>query len=229
MTVRAQSADLSLTKTVDDATPDVGDTIVFTVTLTNGGPDAATNVVVVDALPGEVTHVSDDGGGAYDPATGLWDVGSLPASSSATLTVTARVVGSGTITNTAQVADVDQGDPDSSPGNNVPTEDDQDEAVITVAPAADLTLTKTVDTPAPNVGDQVTFTVTLRNDGPDTATNVAVTDTLTAGLSEDAVVVSDGSYAAGVWSLASLAPSATATCCCCVPTSARCSPATTST
>jgi large repetitive protein len=35
-------ADLSVTKTVSDATPNVGDQITFTVTLNNAGPDDAT-------------------------------------------------------------------------------------------------------------------------------------------------------------------------------------------
>ena len=39
-----QQADLAVTKTVSNPTPNVGDTITFTVTLTNTGPDAATGV-----------------------------------------------------------------------------------------------------------------------------------------------------------------------------------------
>ena len=53
-------ADLAVTKTVSDATPNVGDQITFTVTLTNSGPDAATGVQVTDLLPAGLTFVSAD-------------------------------------------------------------------------------------------------------------------------------------------------------------------------
>ncbi|TCZ75501.1 DUF11 domain-containing protein, partial [Paenibacillus albiflavus] len=46
-----QQADLSITNTVNNATPNVGDTITITVTLTNNGPDSATGVVITDLLP----------------------------------------------------------------------------------------------------------------------------------------------------------------------------------
>ena len=55
-----QQADLAVTKTVSDATPNVGDPITFTVTLTNSGPDAATGVQVTDLLPAGLTFVSAD-------------------------------------------------------------------------------------------------------------------------------------------------------------------------
>jgi large repetitive protein len=66
-------ADLSVTKTVSDATPNVGDQITFTVTLTNAGPDAATGVQVTDLLPAGLSFVNaTPGQGTYDgkPASG---------------------------------------------------------------------------------------------------------------------------------------------------------------
>ncbi|NBP89272.1 MAG: DUF11 domain-containing protein, partial [Planctomycetia bacterium] len=60
-----------------------------------------------------------------------------------------------------------------------------DTATITVN-TADLEVIKTVDNPTPNVGDTITFTVTVTNNGPDTATGVEITDTFpTAGLDLD--------------------------------------------
>ena len=211
--VTPQAADLSLTKTVDDATPDVGDTVTFIVTVANSGPDDATGVEVVDALPAGLRYVGDDAGGDYDPATGLWSPGTLAIGATSSLTVTAEVAASGTITNGAQVAAVDQADPDSVPGNDVLTEDDQDEVALTVAPAADLRVAKGVDDPNPNVGDTVTFTVTLTNDGPDDATGVELTDTPSAGLTVTTATAATGTYdgTTGVWSVPTLAAGASTT------------------
>ena len=45
-------------KSVSNPTPNVGDTITFTVSLTNGGPDAATGVQIADLLPAGLSFVS---------------------------------------------------------------------------------------------------------------------------------------------------------------------------
>jgi uncharacterized repeat protein (TIGR01451 family) len=65
---------------------------------------------------------------------------------------------------------------------------------VTIPPAADLALSKTVNDPTPNVGDTVVFTVTLTNHGPDTATDVQVNDPLPVGLSFVAATPSQGWY-----------------------------------
>ena len=97
------SADLSLTKTVDVPTPDVGNDVVFTITVSNAGPSTATGVVVTDQLPSGFTYVADNSGGSYNPATGAWSVGTLAVSVNQVLTITATVNDTGNYTNLAEV------------------------------------------------------------------------------------------------------------------------------
>ena len=215
--VVAPSADLSLTKDVDNATPLVGQNVVFTIAVTNGGPDAASGVTVADQLPSGYSYVSDDGSGAYVSGTGVWTIGALAVSQSATLEITATVLESGAYTNSAEVATATEADPDSTPGNNVPSEDDQDTATTTPStppadPVADLSLTKDVDNATPLVGQNVVFTIAVTNGGPDAASGVTVADQLPSGYS---YVSDDGSGAyvsgTGVWTIGALAVSQSAT------------------
>jgi uncharacterized repeat protein (TIGR01451 family) len=120
--VTPKRADLAVSKSVDSATPVEGETVRFTITVTNSGPDAATRVAVSDLLPAGLTYVSDDGNGAY--VAGVWDVGSVGVGAIASLHIRATV-GPGTtgttITNRAAVARLDQEDPD--PTNDSATVD----------------------------------------------------------------------------------------------------------
>ncbi|MCA9201868.1 MAG: DUF11 domain-containing protein, partial [Planctomycetales bacterium] len=212
-TVTPPIADLSLTKTVDNASANVGQNVTFTVTVSNTGPDAATNVSVADALPAGLTFVSaTPSQGTYNSGTGVWTVGTINSAANATLTITATVASTGTKTNTAQVQAVDQFDPDSTPGNSAAAEDDQASAAV-APPTVDLSLTKTVDDASPAIGQNVTFTTTLTNAGPATATGVVVTDVLPAGLTFVSATPSQGTYdaATGLWTVGSLAPGATVT------------------
>ena len=68
-----------------------GTTVVYTLTATNKGPDAATGVVVKDQLPAGLTYVSDDSAGAYATASGLWTIGDLANGESKVLKITATV------------------------------------------------------------------------------------------------------------------------------------------
>jgi uncharacterized repeat protein (TIGR01451 family) len=59
---------------------------------------------------------------------------------------------------------------------------------------ADLAVTETVSNPTPNMGNQITFTVTLPDNSLDAATGVQVTDLLPAGVSFVAATASRGCY-----------------------------------
>ncbi|NIL95755.1 MAG: DUF11 domain-containing protein, partial [Planctomycetales bacterium] len=206
-TLSAQQADLRLTKTVDNSTPNLGENVTFTIEVTNDGPNTATNLEVRDQLPAGLAFVSAVASqGSYDSGSGIWNVGDLAANGSQTLQITASVTSTAGITNVAQVSAVDQEDPDSTPNNDVAAEDDQDDAILTT-PQADLQLTKTVDNSTPNLLDNVTFTISLTNNGPQTATNVEVRDQLPAGLAFVSALASQGSYdsGSGIWSVGDLA------------------------
>ena len=82
-----------------------------------------------------------------------------------------------------------------------------------MSPSADVAVTKTASAATLNDGQEVTFTVTAKNNGPDAASGVAITDLLPAGLEYVSSSVSQGSYekAKGIWSVGSLANAASAT------------------
>ena len=86
------TTDLVTVKTLasGDTTPDEGDTVTFDITVTNSGPGDATNVSLTDLLPPGLTATALNGGitqGSYDPATGLFDIGTLLVGQTATLTL----------------------------------------------------------------------------------------------------------------------------------------------
>jgi uncharacterized repeat protein (TIGR01451 family) len=202
--------DLSITKAVDNPNPAEGGTVVYTLTLTNNGPDdAPSGVQVLDILPAGVTYSANlPSQGSYDILTGLWDVGPLAASSNATLRITAQVApgtAGSTITNTATISTFTI--PDTNGGNNSASVN------ITVAAPlnADLNIAKIVDNPAPFPGDPVTFTIILTNNGPGAATGVAVLDLIPPGLTLTNNTPSQGSYAGGVWTVGALGAGTSAT------------------
>ena len=194
-----EEADLSLVKTVVNniTTPEVGDEIVFQITVTNNGPDTATGVEVVDQLPIGFDFVEETlTSGTYDEVTGLWEVGTIGNNSTQSLFITV-IVNDPTGTpnefiNSAEVTASDQLDPNSTPGNDDITENDQDNVIVLVE-QADLSLDKSVSNPIANVGEVVTFTLQIDNAGPDTATGVALEDILPIGYSNITNISNGGS------------------------------------
>ncbi|TDP03209.1 PKD domain-containing protein [Flavobacterium sp. 245] len=203
-----QSSDLSLTKTVSDATPLVGSQVTFEVVVTNSGPQDNTGVQVTDLLPSGYTYAGFTvSTGTYNPTTGLWIVGNLVNGDAETLQIRATVNATGTYLNTAEVAASNLPDPDSTPNNASTAEDDYAEIATTpVLQSADLSLTKTVSNAAPLVGSQVTFSVQLSNAGPQDTNGVTVTDSLPSGYTYVSYTATAGSYnsATGLWTVGSV-------------------------
>ena len=203
--VTGQAADIAVTKTVDNATPNLGSNVTFTIVATNNGPSNATGVAVTDILPLGLAYFSSTAtAGSYNPGTGIWTIGSLLNTATATLQIVATVNTPGPVTNAAAKSAEDQ--PDPNPANNNAT------AGVS-GQIADIAVTKTVDNATPNLGSNVTFTVTVVNNGPSNATGVAVSDVLPVGLTFISSLPSVGTYSAGtgIWTIGPLANGATAT------------------
>ena len=165
-------ADLAIVKTVDVPQPAVNANVVFTLVASNLGPSTATAATVADRLPPGLTWVSDDSTGTYDPAAGLWTLGTMAPSSTRTLHVTARMTGTATVTNAAVISSATE-DP-------VLTNNSSSARVTPLA--ADLSISKTASASQVTQGNPVEFTLIVGNAGPAVATGVTVQDALPAAL-----------------------------------------------
>src|SRR5690606_22909968 len=106
--------------------------------------------------------------------------------------ITATVNAAGPYANTAQVSASDVGDPDSTPGNDVAGEDDQDTVTPVPVPVADLTIVKTQREGASGVfqstpltvrlGDVVQFNLMVTNTGPSPVSNATIADAVPANF-----------------------------------------------
>jgi uncharacterized repeat protein (TIGR01451 family) len=207
-TVSVAGLDLAVSKTVNNANPYPGSNVTYTIVVTNYGPKVATGVVFSDLLPTGVSYVSHTVSvGAYVPGTGLWTIGTMAVNSGARMTITATVgptYGGKPITNNVSLYAVNQTDTVAS--NNT------SRAIITPV-GAELALSKSVNPDQANEGEAVIYTIRVRNNGPNTATGVQVTERLTNGLVYVSNTTSQGSYNSvnGIWSVGTLNVSSSAT------------------
>ena len=83
-------------------------------------------------------------------------------------------------------------------------------APVRVNGLADLRLTKSAGPASVNVGQNVSFTLVLTNDGPNAATGVTVRDQLPAGLTfQSAAPAADYDEHSGLWTIGTLASGTT--------------------
>lgn len=109
--VTTDVVDIAVTKSVDDNSPEVGDTITYTIQATNNEGKTVNDVEINDDLPSGLTFVSSNPSqGTYNSSTGIWDIGNMSGLQTATLQLSATIQNGEegeTITNTASLYDVD--------------------------------------------------------------------------------------------------------------------------
>ncbi|MCI8800616.1 MAG: DUF11 domain-containing protein [Lachnospiraceae bacterium] len=195
--------ELEITKTVDKASVKKGNTLNYTITVKNNSSTDAANVKVSDTLPEELgTNISNSNPGEYNSkvengrATITWDLGTIGAGESRTVTFTATAIETGKIENHASVT---------SDEITTPVESDPVKTVI-----YNLIVTKTnggfqngapdascteADCKSEDDGSgkaHVHYTVTVMNDSGFDLYGLDILDDLTTTVKADNEEVNDG-------------------------------------
>ncbi|HXH41101.1 MAG TPA: DUF11 domain-containing protein [Thermoanaerobaculia bacterium] len=172
-------ADLTVTKS-GPATANAGTNITYSITLTNAGPSTALSVSLTDAVPANTTFVSESQTtgplfscttpSAGGTGTVSCSLASFLNGASATFSITVHINpgATGTVSNTANVTTAST---DPNPGGNSST------ANTTVTTSADIAIVKTAAATAA-AGSNLTYNITVTNNGPSDSTAVTMNDTL---------------------------------------------------
>jgi uncharacterized repeat protein (TIGR01451 family) len=190
------------TKSVNDANgapARPGDTLTYSVTVTNSGTETATNLVVSDRVANTLTGVTALDGGSFNSATRTlrWTLASLSPGASSTLRFSAQIVSP--LANATVISNQAFISADQVPAPGTPTDDPttaivDDPTNVTVSSAADLSSsTKAVadqNGGDPQPGDSLTYTITLINTGDAVARQTTVSDIVDANL--DSITPLDG-------------------------------------
>ena len=175
--------DLSIVKTVDIMTPYYGDAVTYTITVTNNGPNAATDVVVTDTVPSGMNVSSADD--TY-VGNGVWEIASIDSGSEVSLTLYATVNSLDALTNEVNVTSKEF-------DNN--TDDNKASAPeVKAIPVADLSVSISLSSNEVNYDDIVELVVTVKNNCPNDASGVIVKNTLPDGLVYVSDNITDSDY-----------------------------------
>ena len=161
--VETKVANITGVKSVDKSTAKVGDTLTYTITLTNSG-NADGKVTVTDEVP-TGTRIKDENTTGYNKETNTMTWSNVEVKAGKSVELTLEVVVKDDTTDTVKnVAKIDNKEIPEKPETKV----------------ANITGTKTVDQTEAKVGDTLTYTITLTNSGNGDG-KVTVTDEIPTG------------------------------------------------
>ena len=186
-------ADLQLNKSSNLIDANYGDIVIWTLKITNNGPNVGTGIRLKDLIPDGLIILSCDDEN-YDKKTGILNIDSLNIGESKIINIKTLVNKTGTFINEASVS-----------GNEYDWDlkNNNDSAGIKVNPSADLAVEILVNDTNPKFNSLVKWTLRVTNNGPDEATGVVVCDL----LSKDLIYLSStGNYdvKSGLWNIGTL-------------------------
>ncbi|HNW87911.1 MAG TPA: hypothetical protein PKJ47_13360, partial [Candidatus Limiplasma sp.] len=207
-TTEPPSPELSITKTTAQTEVRAGEDIAYVITVTNSGLADATGVKVTENLPTNATFKSAaTASGSYNSGTGLWDLGNLAVGGTATLTLVltanANVADGDTIVNIVTITEENGVTPENPPTG---------ETEIPVK-NPNLKITKTTSQSWVRAGEDISYVITVKNDGSGDAKGVKVTEHLPSNATFWGASTATGTYSliTNVWTVGDLAAGQTAT------------------
>lgn len=176
---------ITIIKSVDQTLVTLGDTITYTTILTNSGNTNATNITFTDLIPDGTTFITDsvtiDGITqiGLNPNTGI-TIGAIAPNNS--ISIAFQVTATSTpvqnpIANSASASYTFIAHPNAP----IVSRNVTSNTVFTTINTATILSLKQVDKSFSRIGDTLTYTVTLTNNGNSSAQNVIFSDTMPSG------------------------------------------------
>ena len=194
-TVNVYDTIISTTKTVDKSIAKLGDTINFTISIKNEGNVSAQHVIFEDILDSHIAFINDSvyvNGTQklqYNPNNGF-NLDDITAGSTTTIVFAATVMSRSSDNIIYNYATVNY---DYTVGTEVITTIINTNTTQTFVAIGELTVTKSVDKVYATVGDNLAYTVTVKNTGSVNAANIGFQDLIPAStLFNSGTVVIDG-------------------------------------